>query len=330
MKKSAQIGIIDLIIVLVGAGIGIGVYFVMNQPPSQEEDVVLTIKGSGTTNDFTLTMSELKSSKYRQFTNLFYARSIDRNATYSGVSIRDILEKESLLTGDALNFTFIAADGYDSAVAAGYFFNINDLINADYDECIFAYGGTDFIPEVDGLIRSIVNITVFPDENLGKFWNKNCTEMQIIAGVEPEDVVMTIWGSGTTSALSLTMSDLQSSEYQQFTNQFYARSIDRNGTYSGVSIRDILEKESLLTGGAVNYTFIAADGYNSVEHAEGYLNITKLMNAGYAECIFAYGGTDFDPLDDGPFRSIINMTVQSDINLGPYWNRNCIEMLILV
>ena len=130
MKKSVQIGIIVLILVLVGAGIGIGVYFVMNQPPSQEGDVVLTIKGSGTTNNFTLTMSELKSSKYRQFTNLFYARSIDRNATYSGVSIRDILEKETLLTGDALNFTFIAADGYDSAVAAGYFFNINDLMNA--------------------------------------------------------------------------------------------------------------------------------------------------------------------------------------------------------
>ena len=324
MKKSAQIGIAILIIALIGIGVGIGAFFVLNRPPSQEEDVVLTIKGSGTTNDLTLTMSELKSSKYRQFENQFYARSIDRNATYSGVSIRDILEKESLLTVDAISYTFIAAGGYDSAVQAGYFLNITKLMNADYAECIFAYGGTDFIPEEDGLVRSIVNMTVYPDLSLGKFWNKNCTEMQIIA--EPYII---IGGSGTTGSLALTMSQLQSTKYQQFTNQFYARSSTKNGTYSGVSIRDILEKETLLTGGAVNYTFIAADGYDSADHAGAYLNITKLMNAGYAECIFAYGGTDFDPEDDGPFRSIINMTVQTGINLGPYWNRNCTEMQII-
>ena len=136
MKKSAQIGIAILIIALIGIGVGIGAFFVFNRPPSQEEDVVLTIKGSGTTNDLTLTMSELKSSKYRQFENQFYARSIDRNATYSGVSIRDILEKESLLTVDAISYTFIAAGGYDSAVQAGYFLNITKLMNADYAECI--------------------------------------------------------------------------------------------------------------------------------------------------------------------------------------------------
>jgi hypothetical protein len=324
MKKSAQIGIAVLIIAVIGIGVGIGVFFVMNPPPTQKEDVVLTIKGSGTTNDLTLTMSELKSSKYRQFENQFYARSVDRNATYSGVSIRDILEKNSLLTGDAINYTFIATDGYNSAVHAGYFLNITTLMNAGYAECIFAYGGSDFDPQSDGLVRSVINMTVYPGVSLGSFWNKNCSQMQIIA--KP---VLTIGGSGTTGSLSLTMTQLQSSEYQQFTNLFYARSSTKNATYSGVSIRDILEKESLLTNDAINYTFIATDGYNSADHAGGYLNITKLMNAGYAECIFAYGGTDFNPLDDGPIRSIINMTVQSNINLGPYWNRNCIEMQIL-
>jgi hypothetical protein len=324
MKKSAQIGIAVLIIAVIGIGVGIGVFFVMNPPPTQKEAVVLTIKGSGTTNDFTLTMSQLKSSKYRQFENQFYARSVDRNATYSGVSIRDIFEKESLLTGDAINYTFIATDGYNSAVHAGYFLNITKLMNAGYAECIFAYGGSDFDPQSDGLVRSVINMTVYPGVSVGSFWNKNCSQMQIIA--KP---VLTIGGSGTTVSLSLSMAQLQSSKYQQFTNLFYARSSTKNGTYSGVSIRDILEKESLLTDDAINYTFIAADGYNSVDHAGAYLNITKLINAGYDECIFAYGGTDFNPLDDGPIRSIINMTVQSNINLGPYWNRNCTEMQII-
>jgi CRISPR/Cas system CMR-associated protein Cmr3 (group 5 of RAMP superfamily) len=329
MKKSSQIGLAVIIIALVGTGIGIGVFFVMNPSPTQEEDVVLTISGGGTTGDFTLTMSELKSSKYQQFENQFYARSVDRNATYSGVSIRDILEKESLLTEDAINYTFIAADGYDSAVHAGFFLNITKLMNVGYAECIFAYGGTDFVPEEDGLVRSIINMTIYPELSVGSFWNKNCTQMKIIAEPEPEDVVMTISGNGTTDSLYLTMTQLQSSKYLQFENLFYARSSSKNGTYSGVSIRDILEKESILTGGAVNYTFIAADGYDSADHAGVYLNITKLMNAGYAECIFAYGGTDFVPEDDGPIRSIINMTVQSGINLGPYWNRNCTQMQII-
>ena len=325
MKKSTQIGLIVIIIALIGTGIGIGVFFAMNppSPPSQDDDVVLTIKGSGITADFTLTMSELQSSEYQQFENLFYARSVDRNATYSGVSIRDILEKESLLTEDAINYTFIATDGWNSAVAAGYFLTIDDLMAADYDECIFAYGGTDFDPEEDGLIRSVINMTVYPELEVGKFWSKNCTEMKIIG--EP---YMTLWGSGTTDSLILTMSELQSSKYQQFVNQFYARSIDRNGTYSGVSIRDILEKESLLNGGAVNYTFIAADGWDSSDSAGYYLNITELMNADYDECIFAYGGTDFDP-EDGPIRTIINMTVHPGIEVGKFWSKNCTEMKII-
>ncbi|TFG24433.1 MAG: hypothetical protein EU533_02145, partial [Promethearchaeota archaeon] len=329
MKKSTQIGLAVVIIALIGTGIGLGVFFAMNPPPSQEEDIVMTIKGSGTTSDCTLTMTELQSSKYQQFENQFYARSIDRNATYSGVSIRDILEKELLLTEEAINYTFIAADGWNSAVIAGYFLNVNDLMAADYDECIFAYGGMDFDPEEDGLVRSIINMTVYPELEVGKFWNKNCTEMQIIAGPEPEEIAMTIWGSGTTGSFSLTMSELQSSEYQQFENQFYARSIDRNATYSGVSIRDILEKESLLNGGAVNYTFIAADGWDSSDSAGYYLNITELMNADYNECIFAYGGTDFDPEEDGPIRAIINMTVHPGVEVGKFWNKNSTEMQII-
>ena len=47
------------------------------------------------------------------------------------------------------------------------------------------------------------------------------------------------------------------------------------------------------------------------------------------ECIFAYGGTDFDPLDDGPLRSIINMTVFLGIDIGKFWNKNCAEMQII-
>lgn len=179
MNKSSKIGLAVLVIAIIGTSVGLGVFLVLNQSPSPDEDVAITIWGSGTTGNFTLTMSDLQSSKYQQFENLFYARSIDKNGTFSGVSIRDILEKESLLGGGAINYTFIASDGFNSAVAKGYYLNITELMNADYDQCIFAYGGDSLTPE-DGPIRSIVNMTVHPTESVGAWWNRNCVEMQIL------------------------------------------------------------------------------------------------------------------------------------------------------
>lgn len=328
MKKNTQIGAAVIIIAIVGTGIGLGAFFVIiqqqNQQPPPPEDVALTIWGYGTMGNFTLTMSEMKSSKYRQYENQFYMRSADRNGTYSGVSIRDIIEKENLLADRAINYTFIASDGYNSVVKAGYYLNITKLMAADYDEGIFAYGGDDFDTD-DGPIRVVINITLDDDgSQLGKYWVRDCIEMKI---VRPE---ITIWGSGTNANLTLTMDQLKSTTYVQCDNLVYYRGTS-NYNLSGVSIRSIFETHpSVLKTGLENYTFIASDGYSSVDGAGYYLNITYLMVADYDECIFAYGGDDFDT-DDGPIRSIVNSTLAEygSSGFGNYWMKQCVEMEII-
>ena len=189
MKKSAQIGVVVIIIAVAGAGIGIGAFvFMTQQQQPTRGDIILTIWGAGTTGNFTLTLSELKSSKYLQYENLFYNYSSDRNGTYTGVSIKDILEKENLVTGTAVNFTFVSSDGFNPAVKKGYYLNITELMAADYNDCIFAYGGDSFISDpldedYDGIIRSVMNMTdVFTglSGSLGAWWTGDVAQMIIL------------------------------------------------------------------------------------------------------------------------------------------------------
>jgi hypothetical protein len=182
MEKKAKIGLAVLIIAVVGIGSGVGIYFLVS--PAVRGEVILTIWGDGTTGNFTLTMSELKSSKYRQFENLFYAYSNDRNGTYSGVSIKDILEKESLISG-AVNFTFIASDGYNPVSKKHYFLNLTKLMESEYEDAIFAYGGDSFImsgEDADGPIRAIINRTdVYPElSGFGAWWVSGCEQMVLL------------------------------------------------------------------------------------------------------------------------------------------------------
>ena len=189
MRKNIQIGVGVLIIALVGTGVGvsIGAYLILNQP-SPEENIILTISGSETNYTLTLTMTQLKSSKYQQFQNLFYAYSDDRNGTYSGVSIRSILEVEKVLNVSAWNFTFVSSDmtgSFNPAAKKGYYLNITDLMAADYNDCIFAYGGDSFNSDIseDGPLRSIINKTdVYPyiAGSFGAWWVSDLTQMIII------------------------------------------------------------------------------------------------------------------------------------------------------
>jgi len=325
MKKNTQIGAAIIIIAIAGAGIGIGAFVFITQTQSQlpPEDVAFTIWGYGTTGNFTLTMSELKSSNYLQFDNLLYLRSSDRNGSFSGVSIRDILEKENILADRAINYTFNNVDhDFDSAVMAGYYLNITKIMLADYDEAILAYAGDDFDSE-DGPIRAIVNNTLdHVGTDTGKFWSKNCVEMKIY---RPE---ITVWGSGTNGNLTLTMEQMLSSNYVQCDNLLYVRGT-KSYTLSGVSIRSIFETHSsVLKTELENYTFISSAGDNAAVDAGYYLNITYIMAADYDEAIFAYGGDDFDAEEDGPIRSVINGTLaEYGLNgFGNYWMKQCIEM----
>jgi len=324
MKKNTQIGVAVLIIALIGTGIGLGAYFIFNQPPPTQEEVAFTIFGDATTGNLTLTMSDLKSDKYVQVTNLQYNRSSDSAYNLTGVSIRSILEEESLLTDEALFYTVIASDGYNAQEAAEYYLNITKIMEADYDEAILAYGGEDFDVEGDGPIRSVLNITLDEyGDYFGKYWMKQCNKMEII---KPH---MTLSGDGLIRDLKLNIWQLIK-DYTTFTNLQYNRSSDSAYNLTGVSIRSILEDESLLSDRATFYSFIASDGYDAQDAAEYYLNITKIMEADYDEAIFAYGGEDFDVEGDGPIRAVLNITLDEyGFGFGKYWMKDCVQMQII-
>ena len=188
MRKNAQIGLVVVIIAGIAVGGGIGGYILLNPAPIDGEDIILTISGSETNCTITLTMSQLKSSKYQQFQNLFYAYSDDRNGTYSGVSIRSILEVEKVLNVSAWNFTFVSSSStgsFNPAAKKGYYLNITDLMAADYNDCIFAYGGDSFNPDIeeDGTLRSIINKTdVYPyiAGSFGAWWTSDLAQMIIL------------------------------------------------------------------------------------------------------------------------------------------------------
>jgi hypothetical protein len=150
----------------------------------------------------------------------------------------------------------------------------------------------------------------------------------------PEPKILTIYGSGVTGNYSMSMSELKSSKYSQITEQpFYTRlsngSIVLSGNYSGVSLRSILEEESLLELGAVNYTGIGADEYNPGV-TFGMLNISNVMNNAYNLCIIAYGGTSFDPLDVGPLRLMINQSIVAPTIPSIRASRYCVSNLTAI
>jgi hypothetical protein len=167
-RKNLYIGIIILAIVGVGAGFGIGygVGTILNQP-SKEGAQILLFYGPGIGPDdydfYTMSMQDLKSSEYIQVKEqLFYTLlsngSIELMGSYTGVSLRSILEKGAFLKPGAENYTGIGWDGF----APGFkwdMLNISNILNKPYNLCIIAYGGTSFDP-LDIYPRFMINQSI--------------------------------------------------------------------------------------------------------------------------------------------------------------------------
>ncbi|TFF97935.1 MAG: hypothetical protein EU547_02935 [Promethearchaeota archaeon] len=337
MEKNAKIGIAALLIIVVAGGLGggIGAFLIINQPTTVTEGPIALSFTDGTF-QYTFTMADLKSSKYTQVSNQMfvydYGSGYD-NYTFSGVSLKSIIEEENILaksdSGDYLaeNLTFIAADGFDPATmgpSLGYL-NLTMVMEADYEECIIAYGGPDLDP-ADGPLRSAINLSACPDDKpkTKGYFAKNLTTVKILKPTSPSyevaQAALTI--TDENFQYTFTISELQSSKYTQVSNQMfvydYGSGYD-NYTFSGVSLKSIIEEENILAKSdlgdylAENLTFVGGDGFDPaiMGPSLGYLNLTMVMEADYEECIIAYGGPDLDPAD-GPLRSAINITACPD------------------
>lgn len=180
MEKNAKIGLAVILVVIIAAGSGIGIYFVLN-PPTQRGEVILTIWGDGTTGNYTLTMDQLKSSKYTQIQNqMFFTENFEGgtdNYTFTGVSLKSILETENILN-EAVNYT-PGASGYIPGTFRGML-NVSLLMNAGYNEAIIAFNGPDFNVTDDGPVRAVINQSLITHFRAQAYWVTGCKWMIFI------------------------------------------------------------------------------------------------------------------------------------------------------
>ncbi len=137
----------------------------------QEEETVLVIRGE-VSEEIEFSLSDLKSNRFSQVDNkefeLINAVGRTFNITYTGVSLWSILDTLNILTLRSRTFTFIASDGYSSEKAL----NIT-LAEEHENDIILAYGGLDFNENEDGILRSVINRYVIPNEVTTHFWVKD-------------------------------------------------------------------------------------------------------------------------------------------------------------
>ncbi|MFX0037604.1 MAG: hypothetical protein ACFE9I_18445, partial [Candidatus Hermodarchaeota archaeon] len=83
----------------------------------QEDDETLVVITGKVTKDLRLSLSEIKSDKYKQVKDKTFkiVTLVEPHYyVYSGATLWSILEEENILKPDATTFTFIGSDGYES------------------------------------------------------------------------------------------------------------------------------------------------------------------------------------------------------------------------
>ena len=127
---------------------------------NEDEEIVLTIKGSGVDKDLDLTLSEAKSDKYNQVKDREYhfknRVGTEWDAIYSGVTLWSILEEEGIQ--DADTFLFVGEDGYESPTALSL-----SLAENYEDQVILAYEEDGEPLYEKGPLRSVVDEEVIPE-----------------------------------------------------------------------------------------------------------------------------------------------------------------------
>jgi DMSO/TMAO reductase YedYZ molybdopterin-dependent catalytic subunit len=128
----------------------------------EDEEIVLTIKGSGIEDELKLTLSEIKSDKYRQVKDkeFHFKNSVgtEWDAVYSGVSLWSILEAEDILKPEASSFLFIGEDGYEAPTTLSL-----SLAENNEDQVILAYEKDGEPLYEKGPLRSVIDYEVIPE-----------------------------------------------------------------------------------------------------------------------------------------------------------------------
>jgi len=145
----------------------------------QEEDETVIVITGKVTKELRLTLSDIKSDKYRQIKDKIFkivTQVEPHYYKYSGATLWSILEAEGILESDAKTFTFIGSDGYESPEPL----SLKDVAENYEDDVILAYE-KDGEPLTDtGPIRSVIDDDAIPPgEYSSQYTVRNLVEVKI-------------------------------------------------------------------------------------------------------------------------------------------------------
>lgn len=144
----------------------------------EEEDTVIVITGK-VSKDLRLSLSEIKSDKYRQVKDKTFkvvTQVEPHYYVYSGVTLWSILEAENILESDATTFTFIGSDGYESPEPL----SINGVAKNYETDVILAYEHDGDTLYEDGPLKSVIDDDACPDGEVSSQYSvKNLEEIRI-------------------------------------------------------------------------------------------------------------------------------------------------------
>ena len=144
----------------------------------QDEDETVVVITGRVTKDLRLSLSEIKSDKYRQVEDKLFkivTQVEPHYYKYSGATLWSILEKENILKEDATEFTFIGSDGYESPEPL----SLKDVAEKYETDVILAYEkDVDPLYE-DGPIRSVIDDDACPDAYSSHYSVRNLKKIKI-------------------------------------------------------------------------------------------------------------------------------------------------------
>lgn len=144
----------------------------------QEEDETVVVITGKVKEELRLSLSEIKSNKYRQVKDKVFkivTQVEPHYYVYSGATLWSILETENILESDATTFTFVGEDGYESPEPL----SLTDVAKKYEDDVILAYEYDGEPLYEEGPIRSVIDDDACPGEYSSQYSVRNLVEVRI-------------------------------------------------------------------------------------------------------------------------------------------------------
>jgi hypothetical protein len=136
---------------------------------------------------------------------------------------------------------------------------------------------------------------------------------------------ITIEGNGTSSSITLSITDLTSGKYDLVEDKtFHIKNsvgTEYDVVYSGISLWSIIEEENLIIQSAsgLEFRFYARDGYSSPK----FLNLS-IVEANSDLIILAFEENGIPLSVEGPLRSVMDQSVMPE---GEYSSQYSVQKL---